>query len=94
MKLRTIKGLPSGIKLKLNSLSDFKMIDKLYHASQAGVKIQLIVRGRPHPRHGMSENIEPSALSINFWNTQDCIFSKNGGHPKYFISSADFMTRN
>src|SRR5690606_8279508 len=38
-------GLPSGIKLKLNSLSDYKMIDKLYEASRAGVKIKMIVRG-------------------------------------------------
>ena len=70
-------GLPSGIKLKLNSLSDYKMIDKLYEASRAGVKIKMIVRGIccliPGVK-GMSENIE--AISI---------VGKYLEHPRLFI---------
>ncbi|HPF10225.1 MAG TPA: polyphosphate kinase 1 [Flavobacteriaceae bacterium] len=91
------KGLPSGIKLKLNSLSDFKMIDKLYHASQAGVKIQLIVRGICSlipGIPGMSENIEAISIVDKFLEHPRLYIFENGGHPKYFISSADFMTRN
>jgi polyphosphate kinase len=61
------EGLPSGIKIKLNSLSDFKTIDKFYEASRAGVRIKLIIRGIccliPGVQ-GMSENIEVNETAI------------------------------
>ncbi|MEM0516958.1 polyphosphate kinase 1 [Aequorivita flava] len=90
-------GLPSGIKLKLNSLSDYKMIDKLYEASRAGVKIKMIVRGIccliPGVK-GMSENIEAISIVGKFLEHPRLFIFENGGDPKVYISSADFMGRN
>ncbi|WP_432410566.1 polyphosphate kinase 1 [Rasiella sp. SM2506] len=90
-------GLPSGIKLKLNSLSDFKMIDKLYDASRAGVKIQMIVRGIccliPGVK-GMSENIEVISIVDKFLEHPRLFIFENSGEQKMYISSADFMGRN
>ncbi|GAB5399412.1 MAG: polyphosphate kinase 1 [Aureisphaera sp.] len=91
------KGLPSGIKLKVNSLSDFKMIDKLYNASRAGVKIQLIVRGiccLIPGVEGMSENIEVISIIDKFLEHPRLYIFENAGDPKYYISSADLMSRN
>ncbi|MBZ0326664.1 MAG: polyphosphate kinase 1 [Altibacter sp.] len=91
------KGLPSGIRLKLNSLSDFKVIDKLYTASREGVKIQLIVRGIccliPGIR-GMSEHIEVISIVDKFLEHPRLFIFENGGSPKAYISSADIMGRN
>src|SRR5690554_2926065 len=90
-------GLPSGIKLKMNSLSDYKMIDKLYEASRAGVKIKLIVRGIccliPGVK-GMSENIEAISIVGKFLEHPRLFIFENAGNPKVYISSADFMGRN
>ncbi len=90
-------GLPSGIKLKLNSLSDFKMIDKLYDASRAGVPVQLIVRGiccLIPGVDGMSENIEVISIVDKFLEHPRLYIFENAGAPKYYISSADLMGRN
>ncbi|MES2811242.1 MAG: polyphosphate kinase 1 [Bacteroidota bacterium] len=90
-------GRPAYVKLKMNSLSDYKMIDKLYDASRAGVKIQLIIRGICSlipGVEGMSENIEAiSIVDAYLEHTRVYIFA-NEGNPEVFISSADFMTRN
>jgi polyphosphate kinase len=95
--LNNINGKPSGIKLKLNSLSDLKMIDKLYAASRAGVKIKLIVRGIcclvPGIK-GMSENIEIISVIDKFLEHPRLFIFENGGDTKIYISSADFMGRN
>jgi len=90
-------GKPAYIKLKMNSISSYKMIDKLYEASRAGVKIQMIVRGLcclvPGVK-GMSENIEIISIIDKFLeHTRLYIFS-NQNNPKMYISSADWMTRN
>ncbi|WP_179019281.1 polyphosphate kinase 1 [Winogradskyella forsetii] len=90
-------GKPAYIKLKMNSISSYKMIDKLYEASRAGVKIQMIVRGLcclvPGIK-GMSENIEIISIIDKFLeHTRLYIFS-NQNNPKIYISSADWMTRN
>ena len=91
------KGKPSGIRLKMNSLSDFKMIDKLYQASRAGVKIKLIIRGicclMPGIK-GMSENIEVISIVDKFLEHPRLFIFENGGETKIYISSADFMVRN
>ncbi|MEX0998214.1 MAG: polyphosphate kinase 1 [Flavobacteriaceae bacterium] len=91
------KGLSSGIQLKLNSLSDTAMIDKFYEASQAGVKIKMIVRGIccliPGIK-GLSENIEVISVVDKFLEHPRMYIFENGGTPKYYISSADFMSRN
>ncbi|MDT0650004.1 polyphosphate kinase 1 [Autumnicola edwardsiae] len=91
------KGVFAEIKLKLNSLSDYKMIDKLYQASSAGVKIKLIVRGIccliPGVK-GMSENIEAISIVDKFLEHPRLYIFENSGNPKIYISSADWMTRN
>jgi polyphosphate kinase len=90
-------GRPAYINLKMNSLSDYAMIDKLYEASNAGVKIKLQVRGIcsliPGVK-GMSENIEAVSIVDYFLeHTRSFIFCNNED-PDVYISSADFMTRN
>ncbi len=90
-------GKEAYIKLKMNSISDFKMTDKLYEASNAGVKIQLIIRGIccliPGIK-GLSENIEAISIVDNYLEHSRIYIFANGGDPDVFISSADFMTRN
>jgi polyphosphate kinase len=88
---------PAFIKLKMNSLADTGMIDKLYEASNAGVRIQLQVRGIcslvPGIK-GMSENIEAISIIDNYLeHTRIFIFGNNGDTDVY-ISSADFLGRN
>jgi polyphosphate kinase len=90
-------GLPSGIRLKLNAITNFSMIEKLYEASTAGVPIQMIVRGIccliPGVK-GMSENIEVISVVDRYLEHPRVYHFTNGGIPKIYISSADFMTRN
>lgn len=91
------KGLPSGINLKLNSLSDKQMIDALYKASAAGVKVKLVVRGL-HSLipgiQGLSENIESISVVDKFLEHPRLYWFVNGGEDRVFISSADMMERN
>ena len=90
-------GKPAFIKLKMNSLSDYAMIDKLYDASNAGVMIRLQIRGIcsliPGVK-GMSENIEAISIVDNFLEHARVFIFCNDNNPEVFISSADFMTRN
>ena len=93
----TMQGKKSGIKLKLNSLSDNRLIDRLYAASRAGVKIKLIVRGICCLIPGvkaMSENIEVISVVDKFLEHPRLYIFENDGAPKIYISSADFMRRN
>jgi len=91
------KGKPAYIRLKMNSISSYKMIDKLYEASRAGVKVQMIVRGIccliPGVK-GMSENIEVLSIIDKFLEHTRLYTFCNNDNPKVYISSADFMTRN
>ena len=90
-------GKKAGIRLKLNSLSDFALIDKLYEASKAGVKIQLIIRGICSlipGVPGLSENIEAISVIDKFLEHPRVYIFENEGDPKIYISSADWMTRN
>ncbi len=90
-------GKNAYIKLKMNSISSYKMVDKLYEASRAGVKIQMIVRGLcclVPGVEGMSENIEIISIVDKFLeHTRLYVFSNND-NPLVYISSADWMTRN
>jgi polyphosphate kinase len=92
-----IAGRPAYMNLKMNSLSDTAMIDKLYEASNAGVKIKLQVRGIcsliPGVK-GMSENIEAISIVDYLLEHTRCYIFGNNDEPEVFISSADFMTRN
>jgi polyphosphate kinase len=95
--MHALSGKETYIKLKMNSLSDSRMIDKLYDASRAGVKIQLIIRGICCliPRiKGMSDNIEAISIVDNFLEHSRVFIFGNQGKPEVHISSADFMTRN
>ena len=90
-------GKQAYIKLKMNSLSDFKMIDKLYEASRQGVRIQLQIRGICSlipGVPGMSDNIEAISIVDNYLEHSRVYIFANGGNPEVYISSADFMTRN
>ena len=95
--LHALAGRKTYIKLKMNSLSDFGMIDKLYEASNAGVKIQLQVRGIcsliPGVK-GMSANIEAISIVDNYLEHSRIYIFGNAGQTEAYISSADFMTRN
>lgn len=91
------KGLASGIKIKLNSLSDVKLIDKLYEASAYGVQVQMVIRGicsLVPGQKGLSENIEAISILDRFLEHSRLIIFENGGDPKYFLGSADWMPRN
>ncbi|OMP30888.1 polyphosphate kinase 1 [Mangrovimonas sp. DI 80] len=90
-------GKPAYIKLKMNSISSYAMVDKLYEASRAGVKIQMIVRGLcclVPGIPGMSENIEVISIVDKFLEHTRLYVFCNDGDTKVYISSADWMTRN
>jgi len=92
-----LAGKPAYIKIKMNSFTSYKMIDKLYEASQAGVKIQLIIRGiccLIPGIEGMSENIEAISIIDKFLEHPRVFIFGNDGDPRIYISSADWMTRN
>jgi polyphosphate kinase len=92
-----LEGKEAYIKLKMNSLSDFELIDKLYDASNAGVNIQLEVRGICSlipGIPGMSDNIEAISIVDNYLEHSRIYIFGNAGDPEVYISSADFMTRN
>jgi polyphosphate kinase len=91
-------GKPARILAKMNALVDKVTIDALYGASQAGVKIDLIVRGIcclvPGVR-GMSENIMVRSLVGRFLEHARCFYFENaGGEPLILAGSADWMSRN
>ena len=90
-------GKKSRIRLKLNSITNYKIISKLYEASNAGVKIEMVIRGVccliPGVK-GMSENIEVISIVDKYLEHPRIYIFENAGEPKIFISSADWMTRN
>lgn len=90
-------GKKTHIYLKLNNLVDQDLIDKLYEASQAGVKIRMLIRGICSlipGIPGVSENIEAFSIIDRFLEHSRIIVFGNGGDEKYFLSSADWMVRN
>jgi len=91
------RGLPSGICIKANSLEDKEVIDELYKASQAGVRIRLIIRSicclRPK-RAGLSENIAVRSIVGDFLEHTRIYYFHNNGDPKIYGGSADVMVRS
>lgn len=91
------KGLPSGITIKINALVDEEMIKLLYKASNAGVKIDLIVRGiccLIPGINGVSENITVRSIVGQFLEHSRIYKFCCSGNPQIFIGSADLMPRN
>lgn len=94
---RAKQGETAEILLKMNSLEDREMIEALYEASQAGVKVRLNIRGicclRPGVK-GMSENISVISIIDRYLEHARIYVFRQGGRHAVFISSADFMNRN
>ena len=90
-------GQPAKIIAKMNALTEKKIVDKLYLASQAGVKIELIIRSactlRPGIK-GLSENITVKSILGRFLEHTRIYYFENNGNPKTYIASADWMDRN
>ncbi len=90
-------GRPASIILKINSIQDEEMIEKLYEASQAGVKIQLNVRGiccLMAGKKSLSENIKAFSIVDRFLEHSRIFVFHHGGQEKIYLSSADWMERN
>lgn len=95
--LRATPQHPGFIRAKMNSLADPDLIDALYQASNAGVKIELNVRGicrlRPGVKH-LSENIRVVSIVDQFLEHARMFYFENGGDSELYLASADWMPRN
>ncbi len=90
-------GRPAGIAAKINRLTDLEIIDALYRASKAGVKIDLIVRGSCMLRPGvpgLSETVHVRSIVGQFLEHSRIFYFANGGEDDVYIGSADWMRRN
>jgi polyphosphate kinase len=91
------KGSTGHLIFKMNALTDIEMIEDLYEASKAGVKIDLIIRGicclRPGVK-GVSENIRVISIVGRFLEHSRVFYFSNDGQPELYLSSADLMDRN
>ena len=91
------QGLPARIIAKINSLAERRIIEALYAASQAGVKIDLIVRGvcclRPGVE-GLSQNITVRSIVDRFLEHSRIYYFENACQPRVFVGSADWLPRN
>jgi polyphosphate kinase len=90
-------GLPAGIQFKLNSLLDEEFVEALYRASNAGVKVDLVIRGissiRPGIK-GLSENITVRSILGRFLEHSRIYHFVNNNDDEYWIGSSDLMHRN
>lgn len=90
-------GRPARIVFKMNALEDLEFTRLLYRASQAGVKVDLIIRGICRLRPGiagLSENVRVVSVIGRFLEHSRLYYFENNGEPEYFIGSADVMKRN
>jgi polyphosphate kinase len=91
------EGRAARLLFKMNALTDAEMIDLLYKASQAGVQVDLIVRGVcslcPGVK-GVSDHIKVISIVGRFLEHARAYYFENGGHPDLYLGSADLMTRN
>ncbi len=90
-------GKEAWFKMKINHITEPDMVEKLYAASRAGVKVELLVRGNCSlvpGIHGTSDNIKVVGIIDRYLEHSRIIIACNNGQPKYFIGSADWMPRN
>ncbi|HKJ85301.1 MAG TPA: polyphosphate kinase 1 [Spirochaetia bacterium] len=94
---RSSSDMPGRIDAKLNSLADPDVIEALYRASQAGVRVRLTIRGicmLVPGVNGLSENITVVSIVDRYLEHARVIYVHNGGAPELYASSADWMPRN
>ena len=91
------EGKEAWVKIKINHITDTDMVTKLYQASQVGVKIDIVIRGNcslvPGLK-GLSENIRCVGIIDRYLEHSRILIFANGGKPRFFIGSADWMPRN
>ncbi len=90
-------GKEAWVKMKINHITDTDMVAKLYQASQAGVKVDIVIRGNcslvpGKPR--FSDNIRCVGIIDRYLEHSRILIFANGGTPRYYIGSADWMPRN
>ena len=91
------EGKEAWVKMKINHITDTDMVAKLYQASKAGVKIDIVIRGNcslvPGFK-GLSDNIHCVGIIDRYLEHSRILIFANGGKPRYFLGSADWMPRN
>ena len=91
------EGKEAWVKMKINHITDTDMVAKLYQASKAGVKVDIVIRGNCSLVPGipkLSDNIRCVGIIDRYLEHSRILIFANGGKPKYFIGSADWMPRN
>ena len=91
------EGREAWVKIKINHITDVDMVEKIYEASQAGVDVQLLVRGNCSivpGVEGVSDGIKAVGIIDRFLEHPRILIFANGGKPKFYIGSADWMPRN
>ena len=91
------EGKEAWVKMKINHITDTDMVSKLYQASKAGVKIDIVIRGNCSLVPGIpkvSDNIHCVGIIDRYLEHSRILIFANGGKPRYFIGSADWMPRN
>lgn len=90
-------GKEAWVKIKINHITDIDMVAKLYQASKAGVKVDIVIRGNCSLVPGipnLSENIHAVGIIDRYLEHARILIFANGGNPRYFFGSADWMPRN
>lgn len=90
-------GKEAWVKIKINHITEPEVVNKLYHASCAGVKIDILIRGNCSlvpGIPGLSENIRCVGIIDRYLEHSRVLIFCNGGNPRYYLGSADWMPRN
>ncbi len=91
------EGKEAWVKMKINHITDTDMVDKIYAASQAGVKVDIVVRGNCSlvpGIPGVSDHVKAVGIIDRYLEHSRILIFCNGGKPRYYIGSADWMPRN